>query len=304
MIRHIIALVVVLGVVTPVAAAPRKVLVLPLDGNAPVETRTKLSASFQKMARVLDGEVQPGNTSLVDTATAIGCDPAKPACVENVRATLGVDELVYGTADEADGTITVVAKRYRKGKPVRELTVTQPASEPPNKIEPQLLPVFGNEPLPGEGTTTTTNPTTTTTTVPDPNATTTTTTTDPLQSPGPAPEGGGSNRERNIWIGVTAGGGVVLALGVALWLQASSLQDDIDNASTSTTADFDQLRELEDKASSRGWAGNICVVAGLAVAGYGGYRLWKHFKTKNVTVTPTPVEGGAGVTFTFVGDGW
>ena len=306
MIRRIVALLLVLGLVTPVAAAPRKVLVLPLDGTAPIETRKKLSASFQKMARVLDGEVQPGNTSLNDTATAIGCDPAKPACVENVRATLGVDELVYGTADEADGTITVVAKRYRKGKPVRHLTVTQPSSEPPNKIEPELLPVFGNDSLPTDATTTDPNHPVT-----DPNNPSNTTnpnnpntTTDPLQQPQQPAEGGSSNRERNIWIGVTAGGGVLVALGIALWAQAGNLQDDIDNASTNTNADFVRLNELEDKASSRAWAGNVFMVAGLAVAGYGGYRLWRYYRTKNVAVTPTPVEGGAAVTLTIVGDGW
>ncbi|MDQ3340440.1 MAG: hypothetical protein M4D80_35225 [Myxococcota bacterium] len=300
MIRPIVALLLVIGLVTPVAAAPRKVLVLPLDGNAPAETRKKLSASFQKMARVLDGDVQAGNTSLGDTATAIGCDPQKPSCVENVRATLGVDELVYGTADEADGTITIVAKRYRKSKPVRELAVTQPSTEPPNKIEPQLLPVFGEEPLPTDGTTTTvTEPNTTVT---DPNATTTTVT-DPNQQPTDTIVTPSSNRERNIWIGVTAGGGVLLALGFTLWLSASSLQDDIDNADTSDNGDIDRLKELEDKASSRGWAGNIFVVAGLAVAGYGGYRLWKLSRSKAV-VTPTPTEGGAAVTLTIVGDLW
>jgi hypothetical protein len=309
MIRRIVALLLVIGLVAPALAAPRpvagsraKILVLPLDGNAPADTRKKLSASFQKMARVLDGDVQAGNTSLGDTATAIGCDPQKPSCVENVRATLGVDELVYGTADEADGTITVVAKRYRKNKPVRELAVTQASTEPPNKIEPQLLPVFGEEPLPVDNTTTTTvtdpDPNTTVTdpnantTVPDPNANQTDTVVTPS-----------SNRERNIWIGVTAGGGVLLALGFTLWLSASSLQDDIDNADTGDNGDFDNLKELEDKASSRGWAGNIFVVAGLAVAGYGGYRLWKLSRSKAV-VTPTPTEGGAAVTLTIVGDLW
>lgn len=296
MIRRLVAVLLVLALATPVAAAPRKVLVLPLDGNAPAETRKKLSASFQKMARVLDGEVEPGNTSLGDTATAIGCDPVKPACVENVRATLGVDELVYGTADEDAGTITVVAKRYRKGKPLRELTVSQAATEPPNKIEPQLLPVFGNEPLPDGGTT----PPDPNVTIIDPNANPDPTLTpDPLQPQPGQVEGGepkaGSNRERNLWIGVTAGGGLVLALGLAMWAQAGSLQDDIDNAQTADDGDFSELQDLEDKASSRGWAGNILVVAGLAIAGYSGYRLWKATRQKEVVVTPAPVEGGAAV---------
>ena len=308
MTRPLVALVLVMGLVTGAAAGPRKVLVLPLGGNAPAETRKKLSVSFQKMARVLDGEVEPGNTSLGDTATAIGCDPAKPSCVENVRATLGVDELVYGTADEENGTITVVAKRYRKGKPVRELTVSQPASEPPNKIEPALLPVFGEEPLTTTTTTTTTTTDPNTTTTTDPNTTTAqvdpnATTTDPTQQQ--IPEGGGSsNRERNIWIGVTAGGGLVFALGLALWAQANSLQDDIDNANPTSASALDNLKDTEDKASTRAWAGNVFVVAGLAIAGYGGYRLWKYSKSKNAVVTPTPIEGGAAVTLTIVGDGF
>ena len=291
MIRCFTAALLVLALATPVAAAPYKVLVLPLDGNAPADTRKKLSASFQKMARVLDGTVEPGNTSLADTATAIGCDAAKLACVENVRATLGVDELVYGTADDDAGTITVVAKRYRKGKPLRELTVSQAAADPPSNIEPQLLPVFGNEPLPASGTST--DPT-----VPDPN----TAITGPVQQPqaGVVEGGSSSNRERNIWIGVTAGGGLFVAIGLALWSQASNLQDDINDANTNSDGDFENLQELEDKASSRAWTGNIFVIAGLAVAGYGGYRLWKH-KKSDVVVTPAPVEGGAAV---FVRGGW
>ena len=298
MIRRLVALLVVVCMIAPAAAAPRKVLVLPLDGTAPADTRKKLSASFQKMARVLDGDVQAGLTSLGDTATALGCDAKTPACIENVRATLGVDELVYGTADETDGTITVVAKRYRKGKPVREMTVGIASSDPPTKIEPALLPVFGEEPLPTDPNTTTNPNTQTDPVVPDPNA----------KPPGGEPVGPeqptGSNTERNIWIGVTSGGGLLFLVGLGLWASKRSIQDDIDKAPTSTTADFERLRDLEDKASSRGWAGNIFVLAGLAVAGYGGYRLWKHLKTRNVTVTPTPVEGGAAVTFTFVGDGW
>ncbi|HLL22162.1 MAG TPA: hypothetical protein VK427_08520 [Kofleriaceae bacterium] len=271
----------------PAMAGPRKVLVLPLDGSAPADTRTKLSASFQKMARVLDGRVEAGNTSLGDTATAIGCDPAQLACIEDVRTTLGVDELVYGTADEDAGTVTVVAKRYRKGKPVRALTVSQAAAEPASKIEPALLPVFGEEPLPVDASEPVTRQPQVTGTEP----------VMPLVARS-------SHRERNIWIGVTGGGGLILLLGLALWQQAGDLQDDIDGARIDDRRDLDALRQIEDKASSRAWAGNLCVLAGLAVGGYGGYRMWKALGAKQVVVTPTPVDGGAAVTLTFVGAGW
>lgn len=292
MTRRLVALLVVACMIGPAAAAPRKVLVLPLGGTAPEETRTKLSVSFQKMARILDGEVQPGNTSLTDTATAIGCDPGTVECVESVRATLGVDELVYGTADEDRGTITVVAKRYRRGKPVRELAVTIATSDPPSKIEPALLPVFGEEPLPASGAN---DPTGTLVPTPDPEP-------EPQPTTPPGPEG--SNRERNIWIGVTSGGGLLVLIGLGLWANYRSLQQDIDEAPTGTAEQIENLRALEDKASTRAWAGNFFVLAGLAVAGYGGYRLWQWSKSKHVTVTPAPVEGGAAVTLTIVGDGW
>ena len=293
MIHRIVALALSLVLLaSPAVAGKRKVLVLPLDGNAPAETRTKLSASFQKMARVLDGDVQPGNTSLNDTATAIGCDPAMAACLENVRTTLGVDELVYGTADEDGGKIVVVAKRYQKGKDVRELTVTQPASEQPSAIEPQLLPVFGSEPLPSNPTTPVEN--TTVTTPAEPVA--------PVQPETPeTPEGASHKRERNIAIGVTAGGGVLVLLGLALWQQASGLQDDINNAMPRDQADIDALKATEDKATNRAWAGNVCVVLGAGVAGYGVYRLWRWSRKSSVTVTPTPTDGGAAV---FVGGHW
>ena len=91
MIRQVVALLLVVAIVTPAWAARRKVLVLPLDGDAPAATRTKLSASLQRMARVLDGEIQPGTATFLDTAMAIGCDSTKMACVEDFRATLGVD---------------------------------------------------------------------------------------------------------------------------------------------------------------------------------------------------------------------
>jgi hypothetical protein len=294
MIR-LVTISVVVALASTADAGPRKVLVLPLDGSAPAETRKKLSVSFQKMARLLDGEVDPGNATLGDTAAAINCDPVKLKCVENVRATLGVDELVYGTADESNGTITVVAKRYRKGKKPREITVNVAPNDPPNKVEAELLPAFGSEPLPDDpqgdalkdpnGATGTTGTITEIVTAPDPVK-------EETQTDRPAV----NNRERNIAIGVTAGGGVLLALGLALWAQTSSLQDDIDDHPRNTPEDFANLTELEDKASARGWAGNIFIIAGLAVAGYGGYRLYKHYKSEPVTVTPTPVEGGAAVT--------
>ncbi|MDQ3368441.1 MAG: hypothetical protein M3680_23695 [Myxococcota bacterium] len=285
MIRSLLAVLLIVGLTAgPALAGPRKVLVLPLDGTAEPATRTKLSASLQKMARVLDGEVTAGDATFNDTATAIGCDPTKPDCAESVRATLAVDELVYGTADEDAGQVTLVVKRSMKGKQPREVSRSFPASTPSQKVEVELLPVFSSEPLP--------DPATDPTVDPDP-AVDPPTGSEPVAPPTPAV----SRRERNVSIAITAGGGVLLVLGFSLWSSKAGLQDDIDNHPTTTREDIEELQELEDQASSRAWAGNFFVVAGLAVAAYGGWRLYRDHQEhkQKLTITPVPVEGGAAV---------
>jgi threonine dehydrogenase-like Zn-dependent dehydrogenase len=82
------------------SAAPKKVLVLKLDGTADPAERERLQNEVARLAREGDVVVTLGNTTLAETASAVGCDPAAPACIETVRQTLGVDELVYGTATE------------------------------------------------------------------------------------------------------------------------------------------------------------------------------------------------------------
>jgi len=52
----------------------------------------------QKLARKTAGNVANGDTTFAETAAAVGCDPAAADCAETVRTTLGVDELVWGTA--------------------------------------------------------------------------------------------------------------------------------------------------------------------------------------------------------------
>ena len=61
--------------------------------------------------------VTVGDTTFNETAAAVGCSPDAPECAEQVRTTLAVDELVYGTADTADGSTTIVVKRVSAGNP-------------------------------------------------------------------------------------------------------------------------------------------------------------------------------------------
>jgi hypothetical protein len=272
------------------AAGPRKVLVLPIDGTADAPTRTKLTASVQKLARVIEGSVQSGDTTFAEAAAAVGCDPATPTCAETVRTTLGVDELVYGTATAQNGNVTVVVKRKVKDRAPKQLSATV-ASKAPAKAEPTLLPLFSDaiddvpepEPQPEPEPVVTPSP------QPDPKP-------EPAVEPKPLPPLVNPpkrvSRERNLAIASIAGGSAVLLAGVALWSSASSMQDDIDRASADDLDDIRALRELEDRAASRALFGNICVAAGLGLGVLGGYLLYKDREKRSLTVTPAPTPGG------------
>lgn len=273
--RALAALAVVLVTTAPAFADARKVLVLPLDGDANIEIRTKLTASMQRLARVLDGDVQVGGQGFADTAAVVGCDPLQPACAEEVRVALGVDELVYGTASgEPTGVAIVVAVKRTNGQEPREVVATLASTDTPERVEPSLLPLFNNGPI-----------------EPPP----------PLETPPPgetlpaATAAPVDHRKRNIAIACLAGGGALFVIGVLSWSAASDLQDQIDASNPTTVEQFEALNDLEDRATSRAWLGNLLVLGGLALGGYGGYTLYQDRKGRTVTVAPVVTNDGAAV---------
>lgn len=283
-VRAAAALLVALAVGTA-SAAPRKILVLQVEGTTDEPTRTRLTASVVRLSRVLDGTVQSGDTTFSDTAAAVGCDAASPACAEVVRTTLGVDELVYGTATAEGGGTVLVVRRVAGNSAPREVTVTLAPREPPERAEPSLLALFSTAPITPAGSETP---------APVP----------PEATPAPLVDTPSrSRRDRNWGIAAATGGATMFLIGLAMWSSASSLQADIDNADTDSYQDFQRLREIEDKASSRAWGGNLLVLGGLALGGYGGWLIYKDRKAQRAMVTPVPIEGGAAVTLTLIGDG-
>jgi hypothetical protein len=272
----IFALIALLALTTSAVAGPGKVLVLPLDGDADPATRAKYSASVQRLARTLEGQVTPGDATFTDTATAIGCDPKTPKCAEDVRATLGVDHLVYGTVTKEDGKLVLVVRRVSKGKQHREVTATVEASDSPSRAEPELLPLFqesADQPADGAPP--------------------------PPEQPPPPPETPPETprtpirREKVLAYTAIGGGATLLLISFALWSSASGLQDDIDAHPVSDVDDFASLVELEDTARTRAWTGNALFLAGLAVGGLGGWLLYREYKTQHTVVAPAPVPGGA-----------
>jgi hypothetical protein len=270
-----VALAAVIAMTAPALADERKVLVLPLDGDASVEIRTKLTASVQRLARVLDGDVQVGGQGFADTAAVVGCDPSQAACAEEVRVALGVDELVYGTASgEPTGVAIVVAVTRTNGTEPREVVATLASTDSPEKVEPSLLPLFNNGPIeappPIE---------------PPP----------PIETPPPERSAPVDHRKRNVAIACIAGGSALFVIGLLSWSAASDLQDQIDDFQPMTVAQFETLKELEDRATSRAWIGNLLVLGGLALGGYGGYALYKDRQGRSATVAPVVTSDGAAV---------
>lgn len=292
----LVALVTAIAFLTSVAAGPRKVLVLPLDGDAPAEQRAQLDESVQAMARdKIAGDITVGDTTFEETAAAVGCDAHDPACAETVRSTLSVDELVYGSATVQDGKTTVTVYRVTQGAPPTPQITVIGATEPGTQAEPGLEPVFTGEGT-GEGSVGS-----------DTAGSGSELGAGTEVGGGPAAEGASprsnffDTRERKLGVGLAGGGVIALVIGLSLWASKSDLQEQIDRHATRTYADFQDLAALEDRAGSRALWGNLMVGLGLALGGAGTYYLYKDHENRSTTLAPAPVESGTGLTLVFAG---
>ncbi len=267
----IIACAVLVAVAVTSIAGGRKVMVLPVDGDADPALRAKLDTSVQKLAHGIDGNITTGSTTFADAALSVGCNPELGTCVDTVIGMLQVDELVWGTANTTDGTTTLTIKRATKGVPAREQQTTLAATDPPEKAEEGLKPLFGPPAAVGSGSEVGSG-----------------------SGSGSAEPAKPWSTEKKLGVGLSAGGGLALVIGFALWAEASSYNSQISSAPTNTITDINKLKSLESSASTYATWGDIMVVVGLAAGGVGAYYLWQNHKN-NITVAPTPVDNGQGV---------
>ncbi len=283
---RLLSLALVLQLAAPAAADPRKILVLPVEGTVDAPTRAKLTAQVVRLARALDGRITTGEATFADTALAGGCEPRAASCRDEVLATLAVDELVWATATKDGPQTRLVVRRQVQGAPPRELGTTISATDPAERVDTALTPLF-EPPLASPPTV-----------IAPPHAPPVA-----LAPPATAPLAATTtHRDRGTGLVILVSGGVALGLGLALWGSYASLQSSIDDHPTRTRDDFDDLRDLEDRASTRALAGDLLVIAGLVTAGIGAYYLVRQDRRRRgVSLAPAPIAHGAGLTLTLVG---
>lgn len=267
--RALILVACVACVATSALAQPaRKVLVLPVDGAADVQLRKQLDASVARSATALDGAVTSGNTTFAETAAAVGCNPGAAACIDEVIGTLAVDELVWGTATTTNGQTRLVVYRAQAQQPARAKEIVVGTDEA--QTQAQLGSLFQPLAVPAA----------------------------PTGSALPAEPA--DHGRRNFGIALAAGGTVMMIVAFALWANESSLAEQIEDAPTNSIDDFRALEALEDRAYRYAAIGNLLMLGGLVVGGYGAYVIYQD-RTSRVVVRPTPVDGGVGVT---IGGTW
>lgn len=110
-------------------------------------------------------------------------------------------------------------------------------------------------------------------------------------------------RSNRAVTGMAIGGGLIV-VSIILWAEAGSVQSDINNAPTRTPADFQNLKDLEAKGDAYSGLGNLTFLGGLVVGGISGYFFYKDRKAASsaqARITPTLVDHGVGLAFTYGG---
>jgi hypothetical protein len=316
------------GVLAGTATADHKILVPRADSTSDWGTRKQVEGAVVELAKHVDRGVGRLDDGFTELAEAAGCKGDVETCKTAVLDAVAVDELVLITITPAgDGKASVVVRRVTKGK-TRDASVVVPTTDPEKTVGSAIGPLFGLSRSAGatKASTNTTKPAPAPpreskadlTVTPLPRARVE----DPEPDPDPAtpppvvvavrpteeptvtaapdnvvrdePGGGGGGR-RTLYIAGVATGGGLIAIGALLWLGASGVQDDVNNAPDRTSADVERLLDLEAKGDRYALFGNICVIGGVAVAGTSAFLWWRSSRRAERTtarVVPAGFDGG------------
>lgn len=272
----LVATLAVLGAASPAAA---KVLVLTFRGPSAAKLQTAVTSALATAGQ----DASPSDTSFEDAAVLLGCDPTSDACATEVLATLSVEEVVYGTSSKSGEVVLV---RVTAGQPRRTSTVKlDPAQPLEAALEPGVRELYATDDDVVAAPPPSPEP------APEPASPPPIVGAPPGSWATDAPTAGSSKR----WALVLWGGAGAAALsGMALWLHASSLQDDIDRSPGDTD-------DLESRAETSATLGSVLVVASAGLTGAGTYFWIKHRRLRRsgaIGVAPLLRPDSAGVVLT------
>ena len=294
-----------------------RVLVLRAEGRVDKKVRAKVEAAVLKLASSA-GAATPGDVTLSDAATMVGCKPDEDKCKDEVLGMLSVDELVAITATPKPGGIEVHVRRIEKGGVTKSAT-TIVTIDTAHQLD-AIAPMFAHEPAttplartPAPSSSTSapaiTNPPSgtgdSTAAAPSSPSTVADASTTLGADPGPIDEprdGRPSGRRRLTMFGM-AGGGALVLVGIVFWASASSIEDEIAGSPMRTREDLEHIKDLEDEGDGYAAVGNVLVVSGLVVGGVSAYYFWKTGKqpARTARVVPLYGSGGTGLAITWGG---
>jgi hypothetical protein len=266
------------------AMADAGVVVLRLDATAGVDAglTERVQREVEDRARRAGLAVTTGTANHADAAALAGCDAAQSfGCDDLILDTLGATELIYGRVDRSmSGHRVTIARVHRGGAPA-EVVIDVPAGDldgAARAVQPGVDQLFATPAAPAAA---------------------------PIQPAPPALErspGGGINARTAVLIGGAAVSGALVVVGLLQWREASSLQDEIDDAPDDTDDDIEALLELEDRADGYATRGNWLVIGGLALgAGTAAYWLFTRGGDERPATTAARIQPwisphGGGVT--------
>jgi hypothetical protein len=329
--KRLLALAVLLAA-RAAAADPGHVLVLHAGGDGDAAAHKAIDAHVLALAKHLPGNIEAGQISFTDAATAVGCTPGEGSCDQDVVSTMGVDEIVATKiAGGPGGSLVITVRRIPKSGPAREATATVPPGQSPDPaLDASVGPLFGmtapaataptepaQPPPPAETPPPTPAPTpppsTAQPTVPPPTTAPPPRTAQATNEPndvtaapnGQLAETPGPTNHRHLELTGMVGGGALVLVGMVMWGQANSTQDQINSAPTQTAADLQHLQSLESQGDAYATFGNVTFVAGLGLAAVSTYyyiRDGRRHAADHVAIAPALFDHGAGLTLSLGGD--
>lgn len=271
------------------AEAPQ-VLVIPLttaDDAALGETAASLSESLRTVVAARGGHPIEAQATRADIAAMTGCSTDDDACLQTIAEAMGVTEVLLGSLEaNPRGGLTVSITYYVVGGEARRDRIELSASEagPATlELEPRATAFLAGEPAAPE---------------PRPDLTPRMKTPDP-----PPPAAFRFGRVRTSSYVIAGSGAALVGLGVIFYAIASGKQDEVNEHPTDTLADLRALEDLESSGKTFTTLGNVgAIVGGLAAAtGLSLIAIQGSRKERGPTVTPMPMQGGAGLTLTLWG---